>query len=730
VVDGYLSGKVPGVMIRGINSIDGNNAPLLIIDGLPYAGKLDDLDPSLIVNTNVLKGEAATAIYGAQAAGGVLIITTKGAKLNAAETPGSDGPVASSLRQHFRDYAYWQPRLKTDLAGKATFTVTYPDDITAWRSFAMVMGNDRQTGSAEGLVRSYKAISGNLALPQFAVTSDSITTIGKALNYGMDTLEVKRHFYVNDQLLHHRLLRFRNAWIDTFAVVAPAGDSLKLKYTVQKEDGYLDGEERSLPLFAPGVVETTGFFAALPKDTSFTLQAFPDTGMVTIYAESSVLPTLEKEVESLRTYEYLCNEQIASKLKALLVQKRIDSFLKRPFRYDKNIRELIGKLSQGKSTTGLWGWWPNTDPMIWVSLHAVEALVEAGKQGYAVSLNKPALVDYLLLTLEKWGRTDKLSALRLLQMLDARADYKRYTDSLERHLPNMNLYEKLRFAEIKQVAGLNYTLDSMLVRRSETMFGNVYWGEEGYRFFDNAIQNSLLMYRLLKNGGNQSDLLEKLRGYFLEKRRTGHWRNTYESSLILETILPDLLVNDSLPKASMLTLSGTTESTINRFPFSTEIRGIAPITIKKEGSQPVYFTTYHQRWNTAPKKVAGEFTVNTAFVKNNQPLTILKAGEPVELKIDVAVKSEAQYVMIEVPIPAGCSYKEKAQGHRNNEVHREYFKNKVSIFCSSLKKGEYTFTVSLLPRYTGRYTLNPAKAEMMYFPVFYGREEIRKVRIE
>ncbi|HZH37069.1 MAG TPA: carboxypeptidase-like regulatory domain-containing protein, partial [Flavisolibacter sp.] len=150
VVDGYLSGKVPGVMIRGINSIDGNNAPLLIIDGLPYAGKLDDLDPSLIVNTNVLKGEAATAIYGAQAAGGVLIITTKGAKLNAAETPGGDGPVASSLRQHFRDYAYWQPRLKTDLAGKATFTVTYPDDITAWRSFAMVMGNDRQTGSAEG----------------------------------------------------------------------------------------------------------------------------------------------------------------------------------------------------------------------------------------------------------------------------------------------------------------------------------------------------------------------------------------------------------------------------------------------------------------------------------------------------------------------------------------------------------------------------------------------------
>lgn len=66
----------------------------------------------------------------------------------------------------------------------------------------------------------------------------------------------------------------------------------------------------------------------------------------------------------------------------------------------------------------------------------------------------------------------------------------------------------------------------------------------------------------------------------------------------------------------------------------------------------------------------------------------------------------------------------------NNEVHREYFKNKVSIFCSSLSKGKHEFTISLLPRYTGAYTLNPAKAEMMYFPIFNGREALKKVNIK
>ena len=90
------------------------------------------------------------------------------------------------------------------------------------------------------------------------------------------------------------------------------------------------------------------------------------------------------------------------------------------------------------------------------------------------------------------------------------------------------------------------------------------------------------------------------------------------------------------------------------------------------------------------------------------------------------VKGDADYVMINVPIPAGCSYENKDQPWQN-EVHREYFKDRVSIFSRKLKQGKYTFIVNLLPRYDGIYNLNPAKAEMMYFPVFYGREGMKKV---
>jgi alpha-2-macroglobulin len=315
-------------------------------------------------------------------------------------------------------------------------------------------------------------------------------------------------------------------------------------------------------------------------------------------------------------------------------------------------------------------------------------------------------------------------------LLEAKVDYNRYVDSLQKSASKMSLYDRLRLVELKQKTGIGYSLDSLLSKQSRTAFGNVYWGEEGYRFFDNSIQNTILMYRVLKTAGGHEAVLEKARGYFLEKRNTGAWRNTYESSLILETILPDVLVHDSLPRSASLQLSGGTQQTVTQFPFSTVVRTGGNITVSKGGGLPVYFTAYQQRWNPAPQKVESDFVVQSSFEKSGRAVARLKAGEPVVMNIAVSVKADADYVLVEAPIPAGCSYNGKAQPRGAGEVHREHFKAKVSIFCSHLKKGDYTFAVSLLPRYTGQYTLNPAKAEMMYFPVFYGREGMKKVVIE
>lgn len=84
---------------------------------------------------------------------------------------------------------------------------------------------------------------------------------------------------------------------------------------------------------------------------------------------------------------------------------------------------------------------------------------------------------------------------------------------------------------------------------------------------------------------------------------------------------------------------------------------------------------------------------------------------------------------IHLPFPAGCSYDSKPVYTSGCEVYREYFKEKTVIFSERLPIGTYRFNIPLLPRYTGKYTLNPAKVELMYFPVINANNSKKEIQI-
>ena len=71
-------GADPTVRIRGIGTLNGNQAPLYVIDGVPMGTSIRDFSPNDIETIQVLKDASAGAIYGSRAANGVVIITTKG----------------------------------------------------------------------------------------------------------------------------------------------------------------------------------------------------------------------------------------------------------------------------------------------------------------------------------------------------------------------------------------------------------------------------------------------------------------------------------------------------------------------------------------------------------------------------------------------------------------------------------------------------------------------------
>lgn len=86
-----LAGRLPGVQIaqsnskpgadmqiriRGTRSLTGSNDPLIVLDGIPFAGNLGDINPNDIKNIDILKDASATSIYGSRGANGVIIVTT------------------------------------------------------------------------------------------------------------------------------------------------------------------------------------------------------------------------------------------------------------------------------------------------------------------------------------------------------------------------------------------------------------------------------------------------------------------------------------------------------------------------------------------------------------------------------------------------------------------------------------------------------------------------------
>ena len=787
-----LSGRLSGVQvnsaddvdkvirIRGLSSNAGGPPPLLVVDGRIYPGQLADIAPTDIADIQVLKGAGATALYGSRAANGVIVIKTKGGPGQPKGLLGTppelpDVPTGDprlALRRHFRDYAWWRPTLTTDAQGRAHTEVVLPDDITSWDTFVLGSDGHRRVGSATGQLRAYKGLLAELAGPRFLVAGDRAQVLGKVLNYRPDTAQVTTTFKIGAQIIRTQAHRVSSSVIDTLTVAAPAAgaDSVQLTFGLQGAGGYADGEQRSIGVVPAGTRERVGTYAVVTaRDTTLVLPLSPSLGEVTVRLESDALPALLSEIQHVQYYAYLCNEQAASKLLALLLERRICLVQGVAFKGDKAINFLINKLQTGRhQPAGLWGTWPNTEPSFWVTAHALEALLGAEKAGYPIAIDRAALQAYLLRELDQrlsvpatvptlaerrrglvahptaLETNDQLRLLRLLHQLGASTDYRTYLDRIDRTdraQPGRRALDRyLASTELRQQLGLPYQLDTLRRYRLRTELGGVFYADTTgqntyYRYLlADRVGTTLLAYRVLRAQGGHEPELVRIRTFLLGLRGGGYWGSTYEAASIMATIGPDLLVPGGGGVLAQVQLAGAPAAreagAITKFPFNLKLPAPdGPLTLHKTGGLPVYATAYQTRWNPAPEPAAKPFTVTTALAGQTDRRVRLRAGQPTELLVTVTVKAEARYVLLEVPIPAGCSYG-PAPAYNYLEVHRESLRHQTGIFIDFLPVGKHVFRVALQPRYQGQYTLNPARAELVYFPTRFGRAGSKQVKIQ
>jgi TonB-linked SusC/RagA family outer membrane protein len=108
-------GATMQIRIRGARSLTASNDPLVVLDGIPFAGSIADIDPNDVKSIDILKDASATAIYGSRGANGVILITTNkgqrgqkarvsynayyGAQKIFSKYPMMNGPQFSELRK-------------------------------------------------------------------------------------------------------------------------------------------------------------------------------------------------------------------------------------------------------------------------------------------------------------------------------------------------------------------------------------------------------------------------------------------------------------------------------------------------------------------------------------------------------------------------------------------------------------------------------------------------------
>ncbi len=172
------AGSGSQVIIRGLTSLNSKNRPLFVIDGVIMAfgeGELNEttLIPSDIEDISILKDAAATAIYGSQAANGVVIITTK---------KGLEEALQVETRTNLKETAFFLPNLTTDLDGTVNINFNSPQALTKWRFMMLAHTRNLEIGRLEKTAITQKDLSIVPNYPRFLREKDSLMFSAKISN--------------------------------------------------------------------------------------------------------------------------------------------------------------------------------------------------------------------------------------------------------------------------------------------------------------------------------------------------------------------------------------------------------------------------------------------------------------------------------------------------------------------------------------------------------------------
>lgn len=626
-----------------------------------------------------------------------------------------------SLRTNFKESAFWVPNLYTDQKGKAYFTAQYPDNITSWQLYAPAVNGKRQSGLGSFVVKSYLPVSANVIMPNFMVEGDKFIIKSRLVNYSGQVLDAETRFTFNGTG-GTRNIKLDKTYMDSVLVVAPkAGDSANLISSVKLSNGYEDGEKRFIIAKPNAVIETKGTYYPLPKDTVITIEIPAEIQTARLIINKTAFEHILDLLSELEAYPYGCVEQTATKLKGLLLKQSIMKKIGGNFEQEKEIKTLMSNLKKWQGKDGSWGWWPGSSSNGWMTAYVSDVMYYAQQSGYG-NRNYIEAEKYLGSSFYAFDNTTKVFVLHILKKQNADVKFNELEQSINK--VEMNNTEKLEWMRYQQLSGRGIAakdLKMMLVRDGNN---GMFIPGNRYSFYSDEARNTYLGYLILRDQDPSAPELKRMSNYFTSGIRVpSHTvariqgiEVALDHALFSETsknVLPDIWVNG-------------TKITNDKLPYTQKFKPGDVIKVENKGAESFMYISTDVLRKSTPLNQTDLLRISTKINKSSDSLIKARTASVSVLTATVTAVESMEYTMVEIPIPAGCSYAKKWNGTLPRETYREYRYDRVIVYFEKLPQGKYTIDIPLQNRFEGEFNIPPSRAAMMYYTEAAGYEKAKK----
>lgn len=369
------TGSATNIIIRGYSSLSSSKQALFVIDGVPFKsngnGKDNflNLNPNDIKSINVLKGLAATTLYGAAGKNGVVIITTKSGQKKLDETF-----AKIKARKNFNETAFFFPQLVTDTKGNVSFNFTVPESLTRWKLMLLAHTKNWIIGTKLLTAITQKDLMVMPNLPRFLREGDSITFVSKIVNLTTKKIAGISQLQLFDALTNKPIdVKLDNINKQKSFSINPKGNTSvswqlyipkgvqAVKYKILAKSGdFTDGEENVLPILSNRmlVTESLPMWVHSNQTKTFTLKNLKNNTStsltnhkLTLEVTSNPAWNAVQALPYLMEFPYECSEQTFSRYYANALASQIATSnpkIEEVFNKWKNSEALVSNLSKNK----------------------------------------------------------------------------------------------------------------------------------------------------------------------------------------------------------------------------------------------------------------------------------------------------------------------------------------------------------------------------------------------